>query len=375
MQKNEVNWGPAIFIVTYHVLLLLILPFYFYFATIKLSTVVAMLILYFISMLSITIGYHRYFSHRSYETNKYVEFVLLFISSMTAQGSALRWAHDHRLHHQFVDTDKDPYSIKKGFWYAHLLWMFEKKSLDHKIVADLTGNKLVMFQHKHASLLFVFTNVFVCGTIGLFLNDLLGAFMLLWWTRLFLLHHSTWCINSLAHMWGSQRYSKEFSAVDNFFLAILTSGEGYHNYHHTFAKDYRNGVKWYHYDPSKWLIWSLKKMGLVSNVWRVNKFMIKKKLVMEDKKLLMDRIKDNVYVKKGVLVEKVNNISERFSARISEIHEIIQNYKISKRNKESKSRLKNLKLQIKNRKKLIRKDWRSWNRLSKQILRLKPALN
>ncbi|WP_237753540.1 acyl-CoA desaturase [Candidatus Protochlamydia amoebophila] len=126
MKIKEFNWGPTLFLTIYQTLLILSLPFYFYFTPPSLGMIGVSIILLYLTGLSITAGYHRFYSHRSYRTNSFVEMLLLFFGSMAGQGSALRWSFDHRLHHAHVDTDCDPYSIKKGFWYAHCLWILEK---------------------------------------------------------------------------------------------------------------------------------------------------------------------------------------------------------------------------------------------------------
>ena len=120
------NWGPVIFLLTYHFLLLITLPLYLWYYIPSAGVVIASIILLFITGISITGGYHRYFAHKTYRAHKGIELFLLFFGTMTAQGSVLRWAFDHRNHHAHVDTDEDPYSIKKGFWYAHFLWIMEK---------------------------------------------------------------------------------------------------------------------------------------------------------------------------------------------------------------------------------------------------------
>ncbi len=141
---------------------------------------------------------------------------------MAGQGSALHWAFDHRLHHAYVDTDRDPYSIKKGFWYAHFLWILEKpQKIDPKVVPDLMKNRLVQFQHRYIGFLMVFTNVMTFIIVGWLSNDYLGAFFLATWTRLFVLHHFTWFINSLAHTWGDKPFCQEQSAVNNTLLLFL----------------------------------------------------------------------------------------------------------------------------------------------------------
>lgn len=240
-------------------------------------------ILFFITGISVTAGYHRSYSHNAYKlNNKVAEVCLLFLATMAGQGSAIRWSFEHRHHHAYVDTDRDPYSIKKGFWFAHILWLFRKQDpVDPKVVSDLFKSPLLAFQHKYYPWLFFGTNAFVFAVTGWVFGDFLGAFVLSWWARLFFSHHTTWCINSLAHFWGSQSFSKELSAVDNYVLSIITFGEGYHNYHHTFANDYRNGIRWYHFDPTKWLIWTLSKLGMAQNLRKVSPERIQERIDRE----------------------------------------------------------------------------------------------
>src|SRR5206468_2641426 len=143
---------------------------------------------------------------------------------------------------------------------------------DPKVVPDLMKNRLVMFQDRFIGTWMILSNAIAFLLVGWLLNDFLGAFVISLWTRLFTLHHFTWFINSLAHTWGDKPFSQEQSAVDNYIISLLTFGEGYHNYHHTFANDYRNGIRWYHFDPTKWLIWSLHKLGLAFDLKRMNSF-------------------------------------------------------------------------------------------------------
>ena len=106
--KDNFNWGPGIFLIAYHLILLITLPFYFIYHSVHLGTVISSIVLLYLAGLSITGGYHRYYSHRAYKTNRFVEAVLLFFGSMAGQGSVLRWSNDHRIHHAHVDTDADP---------------------------------------------------------------------------------------------------------------------------------------------------------------------------------------------------------------------------------------------------------------------------
>jgi stearoyl-CoA desaturase (delta-9 desaturase) len=215
-KKPSFNRLSGGFIIGYHLFLLVALPWYFLHYTPSLAMIGISVLFYVLCGISITAGYHRCFSHVSYKANTAVEAVLIFFGTMATQGSVLRWAYEHRLHHAFVDTDKDPYSIKKGFWFAHVFWLFFKsREIDTKVVADLTRKPLVMFQHKHYPWLMLGVNGASFLLVGWLLNDFVGAFILSWWTRQFFSHHTTWFINSLAHYWGSRSYSQEHSAVDN----------------------------------------------------------------------------------------------------------------------------------------------------------------
>ena len=372
--SKPINWGTAIFLITYQVLLLSTLPFYFLYCIPKISMIIASIVLLYLTGLSITGGYHRYFAHRAYRAKSIVEYFLLFFGTMSCQGSVLRWAFDHRNHHAYVDTDADPYSINKGFWYAHFLWMLEKpKVIDPKVVSDLLKNKLVVFQHRYYEILMFGTNAIVFVGLGWLFNDFWGALFLATGLRLFALHHFTWFINSLAHTWGDKPFCKEQSAVDNYILSILTFGEGYHNYHHTFANDYRNGIRWYHFDPTKWLIWTLSKCKLVYALRKIDSYTINKRMVSERKTLLLNRLKDICHHKKEEFEKNIDEMSERIIQKIALFNQLKENYYQTKRESPKRDRLEELKKEIRNLKKSIRQDWHCWVQLSHNILSLQPA--
>lgn len=372
--SKEINWGPVLFLTIYQILLLGYLPFYFYYSSPAFATLVLCAVLLYATGLSITGGYHRYYAHRSFKTNPVIEAILLFLGSLTAQGSALRWAFDHRIHHAFVDTDKDPYSIQKGFWYAHFLWIIDKpKDIQEKVVSDLIKNPLVMFQHRHYLACMIFTNLSVFLLAGWALSDYLGALVLVVGLRMFLLHHFTWFINSLAHTWGDRPFCQEQTAVNNFIIALLTFGEGYHNYHHTFANDYRNGIRWYHFDPTKWLIWTLEKCGLVHSLKRVDAITIKKRLVMERKNLLVERIKETWDEKKVDLEQTIEELSNRIVEKIAQFDHLKSQYKELKKACRERDLLQEVKNELRTLKKSIKEDWKSWYALSNQIMKLQTT--
>lgn len=366
------NTIPGTFIISYHLFLLFALPLYFIYYTPSFSLIAISTVLYFLTGMSITAGYHRLYSHKAYKAHPIAELFLLFFGTMSAQGSALRWCYDHRLHHAHVDTDRDPYSIKKGFWYAHMLWIFTKPSpIDPKVVPDLMRNRYLVFQDTYYPYLIAFTNILAFLLVGWCLNDYMGAFMIAVWVRLFALHHSTWFINSLAHTLGEKPFSQEVSAVDNYILSILTFGEGYHNYHHTFANDYRNGIKWYHYDPTKWLIWTFKRLRLAYQLKEMDPETIAKRMVIEKKDLMLDRLKELWYVKRDEVEKKIHEFSENLLKKMARFNELKLEYRRLKKEFCERDHLAKLQEELKELKKSLKRDLRNWKSLSSMILNLK----
>lgn len=347
------NWGIFIFVVGYHALLFALLPAYI--SEFSWASFALFFITWVISGFAITAGYHRLFSHNSYKARPVYEWACLIASSLSVQASALRWSHDHRLHHSHVDTEKDPYSVEKGFWYSHILWLFSyDEPIDDKLVADLKRNPRVMFQHNHYVALTLAVNAAVFGIGCLFMSPLASFFagVLL---RIFAIHHCTWFINSLCHLWGARTYAKELSAVDNAILALLTFGEGYHNYHHTVANDYRNGIRWYHYDPTKWIIWTSSKLGLVSDLRWVNDIKLRQRLVKKDKVLLLDRIKHELDETAKELSNKLEALSENFEVKAAALMS-----KLKEMRQATEERRKLLEIEIKQLQKELKALWKTW---------------
>lgn len=221
--------------------------------------------LYLLTGFSITAGYHRLFAHKAYEAHPLVKLFFLIFGAAAFQNSVLKWASDHRLHHQKVDTEEDPYAITEGFFYAHMGWVILKKNgeIKKKYARDFLADKMVMWQHKYYLLLSVLIGMVLPAFLGeLFFNSWLGGLAIAGFGRIVLVHHCTFFINSLCHCLGTTPYTDTNSAKDSWFMAFLTFGEGYHNFHHFFQTDYRNGVQWYQFDPTKWLIRSLNIVGL-----------------------------------------------------------------------------------------------------------------
>jgi len=250
-------------------------PIYLFSYGISLSEILLFTFYLCVTPLCVTMGYHRLFAHRSYKASPIAQFFFLFFAAAAFQQSALKWACQHRIHHQFVDTDRDPYSIKKGFFYAHIGWLiFWEQAADYHNVPDLQRNPLVVHQHRHYWLWSIGAGILLPLVIGALTGHFLGALLLAVCARLTLVYHGTFCINSVCHMFGKATYDIYSSAKDHWFTAILTFGEGYHNYHHHFPADYRNGVRWYHWDPTKWLIVLLACTGFATDLKRVSKYKI-----------------------------------------------------------------------------------------------------
>jgi len=233
--------------------------------------------------MAITCGYHRLFAHRTYEAHPLLKVAYLLFGAMALQNSALNWAAGHRVHHRFIDDpERDPYCARRGFWFCHIGWMlrsYPSGEPDFSAVRDLERDPLVMWQHNHYLLVALSTNFGLPLLVGYLSGDVWGVFLLAGVLRLVVSHHFTFFINSLAHMWGSQPYTDENTARDNPVVALLTYGEGYHNFHHMFAHDYRNGLRWWQWDPSKWFISSMSVLGLASNLKRVPWFRIQRALL------------------------------------------------------------------------------------------------
>jgi stearoyl-CoA desaturase (delta-9 desaturase) len=193
------------------------------------------------------------------------------------------WSAGHRIHHRFIDDpERDPYCARRGFWFSHIGWMlrnYPSGDPDLKYVRELQSDPLVAFQHRHYLAIALGMNIGVPILMGWAFGDILGTVLLAGILRLVISHHLTFCINSLAHIIGARPYSTENTARDNGVVALLTFGEGYHNFHHMFAHDYRNGVRWWQWDPSKWLIGALQWAGLAKNLKRVPWFKIQRALL------------------------------------------------------------------------------------------------
>jgi stearoyl-CoA desaturase (delta-9 desaturase) len=321
---REINWVSAVFLVLTPLLAVILLPMYMYNQGWSWELTAFLVVLYSISNLSITVCYHRYFAHRSFDVPMWVQMMFLMVASMAFQGSALRWAADHRRHHREVDTDEDPYTINKGFFHAHLGWMLIKdRHPDVDLIPrDLAQHRWVKLQDRYYLFFATFMGFIVPGLLGMLFGFgfwpglLVGGL-----TRIVLSQHSTFLINSAAHKFGNQPYTDKNTARDSFTMAFLTFGEGYHNYHHYFQADYRNGVRWYQWDPSKWVIASMAVIGLAKRLKKVSaEEILKARIAMDEKRIIA----------RGASRERVQALRDRIvaaQARWKEIQTEFKKYK------------------------------------------------
>ncbi len=271
---NRVNWITSSFLIGTLLLTLTAVPAYIWHFGIDWFQVVLFFVMFCACGFSITLGYHRLFSHLSFQAHWSVKMFTLIFGAGAFENSALMWSCEHRTHHKHVDHEEDPYAISKGFFHAHMGWLMFKlrPELTYENVADLKKDKLVMWQHRNVikiAVVVAFVFPAILGYMWGGWQSALGAFLLAGVARVVALQHATFCINSLCHTIGKRPYSSQCSARDSWITAIVTFGEGYHNYHHEFQHDYRNGVKPWQFDPTKWIIWTLSKLGLAGSLRRV----------------------------------------------------------------------------------------------------------
>ena len=215
--------------------------------------------LYFVRMFAITGFYHRYFSHRTFKTSRWMQFVMAFVAQTSLQRGVLWWAAHHRDHHKFSDTPRDAHSpVQEGFWYSHVGWLYDRNGeTNYARVKDLARYPELVALNK----LWLAPPVIVavaCLVFGGLPGLLVGFFFstVLTW-------HMTFTINSLAHVWGSRPYETSDDSRNNWLLALLTLGEGWHNNHHHFMNSTRQGFRWWEIDVTYYILKAMSWVGLV----------------------------------------------------------------------------------------------------------------
>lgn len=335
---NRVEWVTSSFLIITAILTFTAVPAYFYFFGWDWFLFAVFLFYYPATGMSITVGYHRLFSHKAFKAKWPVKLFVLLFGAAAFENSALWWSSEHRKHHKHVDTDDDPYDITKGFFWAHMGWLMFKLKPDSPInnVQDLKRDRLVIWQDKWVHGIAFFMSFILPSFIGyvyaVTTNNLsplagaLGGFLIPGVARVVMVQHATFCINSLCHMIGSRPYSTSHSARDSWIAAIFTMGEGYHNYHHEFQWDYRNGVKPWQLDPSKWIIWFLSKLGLTGDLKRVANERILLAETRETKRQLSNQISqihEIANTSSEIFVQSLASL-EKWSDRLTEICDELQ---------------------------------------------------
>ena len=215
---------------------------------------------YVIRMFAITAGYHRYFSHRTFKLDRVSQFVLAFLAQTSAQMGVLWWAAHHRTHHRYSDIEGDVHSpVLRGLWWSHMGWIVapEAGRYDSRSMQDFSKFpelRLLNKYHRAPAILFG-AALFAVGGYPVFLWGFVVSTVVLW--------HGTFSINSLAHVWGSRRFDTADQSRNNFFLALITLGEGWHNNHHQFMYSARQGLHWWEIDMSYYALKVLSLFGIV----------------------------------------------------------------------------------------------------------------
>lgn len=249
---------------------------------IKYKTILLQFFIFIFSEISITGGYHRLWSHRSYKAHPILEWFYLIFGTIASQSDVLKWTKDHRTHHRKEEVDGDPYNINKGFWHAHIWWLFEdydlitKNEVKKTDIKDLLDNKKLVFQKKYYSLLWFLFAIFYPTLICSFWDDAYNGFLSNFIRIIFNLH-ITYSVNSMAHYIGSKPFKNNIKASENFFISLITFGEGWHNYHHSFPKDYR-ASEINKYNPTTYFIDFTKRLGL-----SYNHYFKKNKIINKDR--------------------------------------------------------------------------------------------
>jgi stearoyl-CoA desaturase (delta-9 desaturase) len=229
--------------------------------------------MYFATGLSITSGYHRYYSHRTYDCPRFVQLLFLLFGGASVENSVLNWASDHRYHHVYSDRVGDPYSVTRSFWWAHIGWMFYHYPANrpYKNSPDLKADKLVVWQDRYYIPIVIVMSFLFPMAIGAAFGHPIGGLIWGGLIRLVVVHHSTFMINSVAHYFGDRPHDEKSTARSSPLLAAFTFGEGYHSFHHAYSGDYRIGHHWYDLDYGKWVILSLHRMGLATKLRKTYK--------------------------------------------------------------------------------------------------------
>jgi stearoyl-CoA desaturase (delta-9 desaturase) len=376
MKKPAIIWlNVSIFTIT-GLIALLAVPYYEYAVGFDLFTIIAATIVLGFCGISITAGYHRLWAHKTYDAHPLLQIAFAIGGAFALQNSALHWCSDHRRHHKHVDdNDKDPYSAKMGFWHSHIGWMLRDYEASHynayTNARDLQRNKIVMWQHNHYLALAIATNFGIPLLLGWFHGEMLPMLLLVGVLRLVINHHCTFFINSLAHIWGKRPYTDKNTARDNGILAFFTYGEGYHNFHHIFETDYRNGIKWWHYDPTKWLIKAFSYLKLTTNL----KVSPESRIEKARADMLLKTSKERL-LKLANYQEQVEKLQHEYEHLITRLNEYYDTKRqlVDMKKKDIKERIESSELnkELNKRCQLVKEQWQTqkkqWIKFNQQLV-------
>lgn len=376
----KVRWENSAFLITTFVLTVTAVPAYLWFFGLDIFQAGLFLFFFIATGLSITLGYHRLFSHLTFKAAWPVKLFTLLFGAAAFEGSALGWSADHRRHHKFVDHDDDPYDITKGFWHAHIGWLLFRTGPDTPLtwVRDLQKDKLAWWQHRYYVPLAFAMGFGLPALIGWAWGGwpaALGAFLIAGVARIVFVHHMTFCINSLCHWIGSQPYSSKCTARDSLLMAFFTFGEGYHNFHHEFQHDYRNGVKPWQFDPTKWTIWLLHKVGLAYNLRTIPEEKILKVQIAEQQRRLTETLSASPMPLSDTLHAMLHNAQERMHAALAHWEQRLVEYReaAERRARISRQRRRELKRELEEAAERLREALEHWAGTHRLIFSTLPA--
>ena len=215
--------------------------------------------------IGIAVSYHRLLTHRGYVVPKWLEYTIAVFGTMALQGSPVYWVAVHRLHHQYTDKPGDPHSPRDGKWWSHMGWILNGSLHNNSAILERYAPDLMKDRFYRWLNVYHWLPVTI---LGLLLLAFGGLPWVLWgiFFRVTVGLHVTWLVNSATHMWGSRRFVTRDDSRNNWWVALLTGGEGWHNNHHAFPVSARHGMAWYEFDPNYWAIWVFEKLGLATKV-------------------------------------------------------------------------------------------------------------
>ncbi len=228
------------------------------------TDIILLLVMYSLVALGVTVGFHRMLTHRSFKPHPVIKLILLILGSMSVEGAALDWAATHIKHHAQADREGDPHSPVEGFFHAHLGWLFKNRMADpHVYCRYLLKDSIVVFVSRTFLLWFVLSLV-IPFAIGGWTGLLWGGLV-----RMFLTHHVTWSVNSVCHTFGKREFETNDRSRNEWVVGLLGFGEGWHNNHHAFPRSAFHGLHWWQFDLSGYVIWTLERVGLARDVYRI----------------------------------------------------------------------------------------------------------